>query len=96
MSDLILNVQQTQPFDFSPNQLTIRTISTDVPAGTAVVYYELIQSGLDNSRYISREWVDRGNVTVPLALLAASTDGQGNINPAVVNQFLAVFHLELV
>lgn len=95
MADLILNVQQTQAFDFNPNKLTIRTISTDIPNGTAVVYYELIQSGLDNSRYISREWIDRGNVTVPLALLAAATDG-GNINPTVVNQFLSVFHLQLV
>lgn len=95
MSDLILNVKSTKQFVFNPNKLTIRTIGTDITNGKAIVYFELVETSIDNSRYISREWVDRGNVEVPLALLAGVTDGQGNIVPAVVNQFLTAFNLEL-
>ena len=95
MADLIINVKCTKQFVFNPNKLIVRTLSTDIPAGTAVIYYELSETSIDNTRYISREWVDRGNVTVPLALLAGATDGQGNLNPAVINQFLTAFNLEL-
>lgn len=96
MADLILNVVPTQQFVFTPNSLVIRVISTDIGNGTASVYFELTDTNLDNSRYNSREWVDRGNVTVPLALLAAVRDNEGNIDPVVVNQFLTAFHLQTV
>lgn len=93
--DLKLNVRPSKQFAFIPDELIIRTISTDIAAGKATVYYELRETTLDNSRYISREWVDKGNVEVPLALLAGATDANGNLNPAVINQFLAAFNLSL-
>ncbi|MCZ2338181.1 MAG: hypothetical protein LC127_08255 [Chitinophagales bacterium] len=95
MSDLIINVKSTKQFVFNPNKLTIRTVSTDIPNGTAIIFYELVETSIDNTRYISRSWTDSGNVQVPLALLAGATDGQGNLNPAVINQFLTAFNLEL-
>lgn len=95
MADLKLNVRPTKTFNFVPDELIIRTVSTDIAAGTAVVYFELKETTLDNSRYITREWVDKGNVEVPLELLAGATDANGNLNPAVINQFLAAFNLSL-
>jgi hypothetical protein len=93
--DLKLSVTPTNNFNFVPDELIIRTVSTDIAAGKATIYYELKETTLDNSRYISREWVDKGNVEVPLALLAGATDANGNINPAIINQFLAAFNLSL-
>lgn len=93
--DLKLNVTPTKQFVFAPDELIIRTISTDIAAGKATIYYELRESTLDNSRYISREWIDKGNVEVPLALLAGATGANGSINVEVINQFLAVFNLQL-
>lgn len=95
MADLILKVRPTKTFEFTPNELVVRTIATDIAGGNAVSYYELKDTTLDNSRYISRDWSDKGNVNIPLALLANATDGNGNINETVVNMFLAAFNLEL-
>ena len=55
MTDLKLNVSPTKTFNFAPDELIIRTVSTDIAAGTAVVYFELKETTLDNSRYITRE-----------------------------------------
>ena len=95
MSELNLKVKSTKQFVFNPDQLTIRTISADIANGTSQVYFELKETGLDNSRYDAREWVDKGNVTVPINLLAGARNEDGTLNNAVINTFLAVFNLEI-
>jgi hypothetical protein len=95
MSDLILKVKPTKQFVFTPDKLIVRTLSANIPAGTSVNYFELSDSTLDNSRYISREWVDKGNVEIPLNLLVSAVNPDGTINVEIANQFLAVFNLEI-
>lgn len=82
-------------FKFTPDTLVFNVISTDVLAGTSVVYYRLYYSGpIDKTKYISRNWIDEGNIVIPtVALVAASTDGQ--LNKDVVNSILASFNLAL-
>lgn len=95
MSDLILKVKPTKQFVFTPDKLLIRTLSADIPAGNSVNYFELTESTLDNSRYISREWVDKGNVQLPIEALVNVRNPDGTINIEVANQFLAAFNLEI-
>jgi len=82
-------------FQFTPDTLIFNVISTDVLAGTSVVYYKLFYSGpIDSTKYISRSWADEGNVIIPTAALVnASTNGQ--LNADVVNAILSGFNLQL-
>jgi len=95
MADIVINVQPTKEFVFNPNQLTFRVIETNPVEKTATVYFELKETGLPTDRYIAREWVDKGNVKLPLELLNNAYDAEGNIIPAIANQFLSVFNLQV-
>lgn len=95
MSELKLKVKSTKQFVFNPNELMIRTIGADIENGTSQIYFELKESEIDNSRYDTREWVDKGNVTVPISILAGARNEDGTLNIGVINAFLSVFNLEI-
>lgn len=94
MSTLKLNVKTTKQFIFEPNKLELNVISSDIKKGTSVVFYKLIEEGLNKQGYIAREWTDNGNVEIPSSALAeAYIDGELNI--LLLNQILAPFNLEI-
>lgn len=95
MKEIKLKVKSKKQFIFNPNELTIRTIGADIENGISQVYFELKETGIDNSRYISREWIDKGNVSVPITLLAGARNQDGTLNNTVINMFLAAFNLEI-
>lgn len=92
--DAILNVRTKKEFVFNPNKLLIRVIGTDIVTKKAQCYYELIEEGLSTEGRTSREWVDRGNVELPLDAVS-NAFVNGVPNPQIVNAILANFNLEL-
>jgi hypothetical protein len=95
MQDAILNVKTKKDFIFNPNNLKIRVVSTDIVAKTAQVYYELTETGISSEGRQSREWMDKGNVTIPLDVIAGAFNQGGVPNQTVINAILANFNLEL-
>lgn len=97
MSDLKLSVRTTNDeFSFNPNELTLRIVSQDLLSGTTIIYYELRDTTLINDRYISRDWCDRGSISIPSSLLldAVDVDSQ-TLNEEMVNNILFGFNLEV-
>lgn len=99
MSDLKIAVQPTKTLEFTPNQLIIRVVNQDIVTGMSLVYFELRDFNLDNSRYETRDWIDKGTVWMPTqALLDAVDNSDPNnpiINEAYTDQLLAAFNLEI-
>lgn len=95
MSELLINVQPTTQFVFEPTKLMIRVISTDIVNKKAICYFELKEDLETNPKYISREWVDKGNVELPLDALNNAYNSDGTMNEALVNQLLATFNLQV-
>jgi hypothetical protein len=90
--ELPVRVTTSAPFSFNPNKLSVRVTATDIKTGIAQVEYELEDTTLPTDRYVSRSWVDRGVVQVPLAFLS-SIAPNGVLNANAVNQFIAGFNL---
>ena len=95
MQNAILNVVTKKDFVFRPNKLLIRVIDANIVARTAKVYYELTEDGISTEGRESREWVDRGNIEVPLDAIAGAFNNQGQPNAAIINMILQNFNLEL-
>lgn len=95
MQDILFNVQSTFPFEFNPNKLMIKVISTDIVSKTAQVSYELIEEGLATQGRISRQWIDKGIVEVPLDIITNAYNQDGTPNITVINGILANFNLTL-
>jgi len=95
MSELILSVEPSKDFVFKPNMLEVKIRETNLVAGTVTIDFLLKETTLDNSRYVSREWVDKGTITASLNLIANARNEDGTLNAAVINQFLSVFNLQL-
>lgn len=94
MSDLTIPVKSAG-FLFNPTELMVRVIGQNVPAKETFAYFELKDGSLDNSRYINREWVDKGNVNLPSTAFVAAFKEDGSINVPVMNAVLAAFNLQV-
>ena len=81
-------------FTFTPNQLILRPLSQDILLSTSLLYFESVDTTLDNSRYISRNWCMRGSMVAPTALLVQAVNN-GVINTSVMNYYLETFNLKL-
>lgn len=93
--DTIINVTPTEEFIFNPDKLLIRVIGTDIVNKTAQVYYELTESNIGTAGRSNREWVDRGNVQLPLEVVAGAYNSDGTPNQQVIDAILANFNLQL-
>lgn len=101
MADVILDVQilnveeEASVFLFTPNKLFTRVEGLfENDPNFAVLYYELFNDApINGEKYISREWVDKGRVKLPMAALQAANFG-GDLNEAAVNQILSSFNLK--
>mgnify|MGYP000020266470 CR=1 FL=1 len=94
MSELILKVKTIPDsgFTFNPTSLYLKVIETDILSGYATVYYELSEKEYDINKYLTREWVDRGNIKIPISLISnVSNNGQLDVN--LLNQIIGTFNL---
>lgn len=96
MQQVTIAVKTKKDFIFNPNKLMIRIISTDIVLKTAEVYYELTEDGITTAGRNAREWVDKGNVTLPLNVISNAYNADGTPNPQIINAILNQFNLEIL
>jgi len=96
MADLRINVAPTKEFVFEPDGLMIRPMDQDILTGLTRVYYELTESTLNKVGYESRDWSEKGVVSIPTELLVTCRNQDGTLNEAVVNQILQTWNLTVV
>lgn len=95
MSDTILQVRSTKQFIFDPSKLIIRVIGSDLNNRTATIYYELIDESLAATGRTSLEWADKGNMVIPIDIIAGAFNPDGTPNKTIITAVLSQFNLEL-
>ena len=98
-AELQLKVSATDltKHQFVPANLTIRIGSPNNDLQTCDVYFELKDDGVfDTTKYTGLERIHRGNMNVPLSVIAVLINPDGSYNADVLNQWLNNSDLQLM